>query len=236
MTDTVETQETAESTDELAGLKKKNRDLIQVNKTLKSEMDALKAKLDEIQSGLEETQARKETDIEKALAARDKKYSGEIEKLSTREKALMKTLEAKLIDGEAVTAINNADGIAKLLLPHVKRRLRVVEQDGEFRTEILDQDGNPSEMTVAELIAEYRADSDFSGAFRASGVAVGTGAKPSSSLTVEENPYVKGSTAYSLTAQAALEKQDPTRAAALKAAAASSSKVSSRTGLRPLKR
>lgn len=236
---TEEVTETVDkSEDELTGLKKKNRELLGINKSLKTDLEKLREEFDEIRSGLEETTAKKENDIEKALAARDQKHAREKAQWEAEKQKLTAALDQHLVEGQALQAISSADGISKLLLPHVKRRLKTVEEDGQYRTVVLDADGNPTDQSVQDLIAEYRNDADFAGAFRASGIATGTGVRPQSSIQAGENPYARGP-GYSLTRQAELEQTNPAKAQALRAAAGSGTTVappnSSRTGLRPVK-
>jgi hypothetical protein len=104
----------------------------------------------------------------KALAAKDDELA------RTRGR-----LETVLRDREAATAIAEAKGRAKLLLPHITAQTRVVDDavrvvgaDGQVR---YNPQGLP--MTVAELVAEMRADEAFGPAFEGSG-ASGSGAPP----------------------------------------------------------
>jgi hypothetical protein len=71
-----------------------------------------------------------------------------------------------------------------LLLPHVQRLTRVVEQDGEYAVQIVDAKGDPrinakgEPLTISDLIKEMKADVNIYGrAFEGSGLS-GSGTRP----------------------------------------------------------
>lgn len=89
--------------------------------------------------------------------------------------ALNKTLQSHLIDAQATAAIAAAKGSAKVLLPHVQRFAKVVEEAGEYKVQVLDDKGDPringkgDPMTIADLVAEMRNDDDYARNFEGTG-------------------------------------------------------------------
>ena len=94
-----------------------------------------------------------------------------------REQALLGSLGEVLVDREAISELAKHSDSPRLLLPHVKKHMRMVEQDGKFVARIVDGDGNvrigkgsgSEPMTLAELIDEMKGEQDFAPAFKGSG-------------------------------------------------------------------
>ena len=113
------------------------------------------------------------------IEAATKQLLGKHEKeIGTREeriKQLQGNVEKLLVDQVATAALSEARGSVKLLLPHVQRSTRVVERDGRFAVEVVDDDGNVKingkgdPITISELVAEMKASDEFGRAFDASG-------------------------------------------------------------------
>jgi len=107
-------------------------------------------------------------------------HSKELAKRDDRIKALVAALETEMITAQATGAIAAAQGSVKLLLPHVRRQAKVIEEQGAFRPVVVGEDGHPrlkgdKEMTYEDLVAEMKEQDDFAGAFAGSG-ASGIGA------------------------------------------------------------
>lgn len=94
-------------------------------------------------------------------------------------------LRRSLIDSAAATAIANAKGSAKLLMPHIKDRARVEKEDGKYivrvytpdgKSVLYNDDGEPA--SIEYLVAQLKEDQEFGVAFAASG-ATGGGTPPS---------------------------------------------------------
>jgi 2-oxoglutarate dehydrogenase complex dehydrogenase (E1) component-like enzyme len=66
------------------------------------------------------------------------RHAKELETLGGRNKTLSAALERRLIDAEATSAIAAAKGSPKVLLPHIKSHVKVVEEDGEFVVHVVD--------------------------------------------------------------------------------------------------
>lgn len=145
----------------------------------------------------EETRARKRGDWDTYKLQMAEEHKKNVEKLvaehsriaGEKDERLAKmqgTLESRLIDAEAASAIAEAKGAVGLLLPHVKQHSRLVEQDGEFVPVVVNSKGEPrvnakgEHLTIKDLVAEMRESDTFARAFDGSG-AGGGGASPNRS-------------------------------------------------------
>ena len=96
---------------------------------------------------------------------------------------LKKELERHLVDAAATTAINEADGNVKLLIPHVKARVKLTEVDGQYRPSVVGEDGSPrvngegNPLSIKDLVSEMRSDEVYAGAFKGTGQS-GSGSEP----------------------------------------------------------
>jgi hypothetical protein len=169
--------------DESAGLKAKNADLVsRLNAAKPFQALAGTRTADEIQA-----------DLDFAQKARDQKAKDEgnfealktqlVEKHQGREKKLLTKLDSVLRMQAVESAIVEAGGSAKVLLPHILPFVKVVESDDDFATQVVDAkgnaritDGQATPMTIAQLVEQFKADDTFAGAFAASG-ASGSGAR-----------------------------------------------------------
>lgn len=122
--------------------------------------------------------------VEAAKAQLLEKHKGELTAKEERIGHLSKTVESLLVDQVATTALAEAKGSVKLLLPHVRAHTRVKEMDGKFTVEVVDQEGNAriadakgTPMAIKDLIAEMKASEEFGRAFDASGQS-GSGMTP----------------------------------------------------------
>lgn len=213
--------------EQVAGLKAKNAELIQTNKTLGSkariadEVDVEEYKtLKQQQAELEHQKAVERGEFEKLVGKLKNEHGETLKQREAREAALMAKLTTNLVDKEAISAIAAEEGSAKLLLPHIKSRVRVSEVEGDFRVEVLDTDGLPMEgKGIRDLVNQMKSDADFAGAFRSKAKPL-SGAQPSTKTTGADvgNPWMKGNT-FNMSSQAQIERTNPSLAAQLKAAA-----------------
>jgi hypothetical protein len=136
------------------------------------------------------------------------------------------TLRKHLVESAAKTAIAEAKGKVKPLLPYVLQKIDMVKENGTYRAVVLDDDGEPrltrdgKEMDIRGLVEELKADPEFQPLFEATPVS-GSGARQSSSGSVpgiSSNPWNPKS--RNLTEQMRLERENPALAARLKQQAA----------------
>jgi hypothetical protein len=121
--------------------------------------------------------------IEAAKRQLIEKHGGEVKQRDERIGSLTKIVENLMVDQVATAALAEARGAVDLLLPHVQKYTRVVERDGSFAVEVLNEDGTTKingdgkNATIKDLIAEMRASERYGRAFDASGHS-GTGKAP----------------------------------------------------------
>lgn len=146
------------------------------------DLDGVKAHLTDLQSQLAAAAGGKvnldkmKADMEKAFATKEQGYKDGSAKMQ-------RTLEKYLIESTAVGALAANKGNAALLLPHVKNRVKVVEDGEDYVVRVLDDagdfrgDGKGGFMTIADLVTEMKSHKDFAAAFE-SEAPRGSGAKP----------------------------------------------------------
>lgn len=134
----------------------------------------------------EEDRAKSAGEWDKLKASLNEQHAKALEEERGRVSAMRSTLEKYLINAQAVSAIAAEKGIPELLLPHVQRFTRVVEQDGEYAVQIVDAKGDPrinakgEPLTISDLIQEMKSDVKvFGRAFEGSGQS-GSGTQPNS--------------------------------------------------------
>lgn len=147
------------------------------------EYKALKA----AQEAREREEAERKGHFDKIIAQKDSQYQQELSKREADLKAALSAVERYVLDAEIAQAVSAHKGKLKILAPHVKAQLKAINEGGQYRVAVIDADGderfNPktnAPMTVAELVAEMRLDSDYGAAFEASG-ATGGGASGAAS-------------------------------------------------------
>ncbi len=101
----------------------------------------------------------------------------------------MKTsLKKEMIDSSARAAIAELKGAPDLLLPHVREQCALVEEDGAYKVQVVDAEGDPRGngkggfMTIKDLVAEMRQSDKYGRAFEASGT-TGSGKPPGAGNT-----------------------------------------------------
>lgn len=83
------------------------------------------------------------------------------------------SLERYLVESAAKSAIAEAKGNVRLLLPHVRANCRVVEQDGDYLVRVVDSDGEPMSdgkggyLDISGFVQSMRKSDDFASAFEA---------------------------------------------------------------------
>jgi hypothetical protein len=131
----------------------------------------------ESQKQFEDRLAKMKVDMEAAFGTKLSSKDGEITQMRG-------SLEKHLITAEATSAIAALEGEAVLLMPHVRDKVKVFNEDGNYVARVVDKDGDPRGdgkggfMTIAGLVAEMKKDPVFARAFKASGNS-GGGTPPS---------------------------------------------------------
>lgn len=139
-------------------------ELITKHKKLEEEDLASKGKWDQLKQQLVETHNADTTKLKSVNA----NLAKEIE-------ALKGVIDNMLIDSSATAAIAEHSGDPELLMPFVRKRMRIAEAEGKKRVEVLGEDGNVKlngkgePINVSELVAEMRGNERFGKLFKASG-------------------------------------------------------------------
>ncbi|RKG68637.1 hypothetical protein D7V80_11605 [Corallococcus sp. CA054B] len=93
------------------------------------------------------------------------------------------SLHKHLVEAEATAAIAEMKGSAVLLLPHVQKHVKVIEEGGGFLARVVDAEGDPRGngkggfLTIREFVGELKKDTNFARAFDSTG-ASGSGTQP----------------------------------------------------------
>lgn len=142
------------------------------------------AELVEEKKRAEEDKAKNAGEWDKLKNQLNDQHQTELKQRDQSVASMKTTLEKYLINAQAVSAIAAEKGIPELLLPHVQRFTRVVEQDGEYAVQIVDAKGDPrinakgEPLTISDLIQEMKSDVKVYGrAFEGSGQS-GGGTRP----------------------------------------------------------
>ncbi|NOK32328.1 hypothetical protein HMI49_03815 [Corallococcus exercitus] len=145
-----------------------------VEKSL-GELKAALAKAQEGKDGaanFEKLKADLEAGHAKALGERD-----------TVVERMRASLHKHLVDAEATAALAELKGSAVLLLPHVQKHVKVIEEGGSFLARVVDAEGDPRGngkggfLTIREFVTELKKDANFARAFDSTS-ASGSGTQP----------------------------------------------------------
>ncbi|MBF0374878.1 MAG: hypothetical protein HQL39_15840, partial [Alphaproteobacteria bacterium] len=107
------------------------------------------------------------------------RHQAEIQGRDAQIAGLRAQLGACLIDAAATAEIVAAKGVPELLMPHVRMRCEVVEENGRQVVRVLDEagavrlDGKGRPLAIKDLVAEMRADPVFARAFDGVGTSGG---------------------------------------------------------------
>lgn len=170
-------------TEQNAALEANRNQLLTEAKAAKKALEAYKgvdpAKYRELEAAAAEAE-RKQAEATGDWKTREAqlltKHQQEVDARETRIKTLSGALERRLVDAEATSAIAEAKGSPKVLLPHIKAHVRVIEEDGEYVVQVVDTKGNPrigdskgNPMTIAQLVEEMKQDPEFARNFEGTG-------------------------------------------------------------------
>lgn len=110
------------------------------------------------------------------------------------EQQMQSKLEKYLLDKELAEALNSEGVKTKVLNPHIKPNLKVIEDDlGEYRAVVVDKDGEPrlnqegKLMGIKDLLEEMKKDEDFMPLFPAP-TKSGAGTKSSTNNSTTSAP------------------------------------------------
>ena len=194
---------------------------------VKAQIEALKAAHAEEIEGLKKLIDEKGDAKEKFDKLRQDLLKSHAEELAAKDSELAQmkaTLRKHIVESAAKSAIAEAKGKVKPLLPYVLQKIDMIEENGSYRAVVLDEDGEPrltrdgKEMDIRALVEELKADPEFQPLFEAQQVS-GSGARSTvggspSTLGAAYNPW--NPKTRNLTEQMKLERQNPALAERLK--------------------
>jgi hypothetical protein len=184
---------------EVEGLRKNRDDILTEFKNHKKKFEGVDpAEFEKLRKAVAEDQKKKrekDGDHEAIVRQLSEEHEKKLSKRDERITALEKDIQKVMIDNVATAAIAKAKGNVKVLGPHVRGACRCVQDDdGEWRVEVLGDDGRPrvspgkaSElMTIAELVDEMKSSDDYAPNFEGNGATGGgaTGGKAGGSRGV----------------------------------------------------
>lgn len=216
------------------GLKSKNQQLLSEVKRFKQKVQGVPEDFDpEEWERIKAERAKAEEDRAKE-EGRWEEYKQElVDQHKEREAAVAQErdqfrsqLENVLIDNAIIGAISKAKGNAELLQPHVRRHVKLFEDDGKLNARVVDQSGNPriagaegDYMTIEGLLEEFKKSDTYAPCFEGSrATGSGAGGNGNGSGGAVKNPFARDT--LNLTEQARLKRDDPEAAARLQKAAA----------------
>lgn len=224
----------AKLTETTAGLKTKNQELLGEVKKFKKTAQAIPEGFDAVKwQEMIDAQAAADEDAAKAAGKWDE-YKAELVATHETEKAallgerdqLKGQLEGVLVNNSIMAAIAHEKGNSDLLMPHVRDHVKLFDEDGELVARVIDKAGNPritgakgDFMSIEGLLEEFKETDTFAPCFEGSRSS-GAGAGGDGSGGTKNNPFASDS--LNLTEQARLNREDPNKAARLKAAASGS--------------
>ena len=126
-------------------------------RALQTELGTLTEERDNLLKG-----AVKKDDVDRLEASYKQKLTTKEKELSERISALTGNLSTLLVDNVAGSLATKLATSPALLLPHIKSRLKAVEENGAFITKVIDHEGKPSALTIQDLEKEILANKDFS--------------------------------------------------------------------------
>lgn len=143
------------------------------------------AKISELNDQLEKVNKTK-PDLERIRQDMADAHSKELQKQQVRTEALQSQLYSLLVENAATNAILEAKGSLKLIMPVIKDKAKVVEEDGVSNVYVLDDKGAVRHsavtglpLTIKDLILEMKNDEQYGRAFD-SEAKNGDGMKPGS--------------------------------------------------------
>lgn len=180
---------------------------------LKAAKDREKTRADEAERKLQELVEEQRTNADKRaresgdVAALEKSWSDKYEALKAEhETAIAKmkedgeklsadlraAIDTLTVDRDATTVAAEISTAPKLMLPHLRGRLRAeIGADGAVVTRVLDKSGKPSAMTLDDLKKEFRDNADFSAIIKAGHGSGAGSAAPGNSRTPGSAPLPK---------------------------------------------
>jgi hypothetical protein len=140
-------------------------------------VEEAKARLDEL---TQQVTSASKVDPAKIKADIEKTFDTERQKLVGENKVMQSTLNRYMVESAAVSALAEAKGNSKLLLPLIREQVELVRDGDDYVVRVKDGagdyrgNGKGGFLSVGELVAEMKASKDYAAAFETD-VRPGTG-------------------------------------------------------------
>lgn len=145
---------------------------------LRRALDRAKADKNELQAQIEELREKQET-ADRDTARKNKDIDALEKQWKRDQDAAVGAVTEQLTKAHSFIEMQLGQAVAEslakelsdshaLLLPHIKGRIKVNTEGGDFKTVILDAEGKETALTPADLAKEFRADKNFSAIMRVS--------------------------------------------------------------------
>lgn len=158
-------------TDDAAELREAARLAREERDTLKTRLDAIQTDIDAAKAAEEaarEDAARKAKDLPAIEASWQAKLDNVKAETNSEVERLKQMLQTLLVENRAQEIANAISTSPKLILPHIRARLAAEIDGNDGITRVLDADGKPSAMSIAELKQEMIANKDYASIIKAS--------------------------------------------------------------------
>lgn len=145
----------AQQNESIKKLESKNAEIIlekqsETSKRAEAEAEKLKA---------EEMIAKEKGDFEKLLEIEKTKSKETIESLTTQNTSRFSQLQDQLMTTQVsglATKLGGSDDNAEMLNPHIAKRLKLEDDNGELKLRVLDTSGAITDKTLDDLEKEFR--------------------------------------------------------------------------------
>lgn len=179
--------------DQLSGLKAKADELLSETKRAKQQLKDFEGfnpaefkKLKEAADQAERDRATAAGDFKALEQQLVSKYESSLKAADTEKADMQRAMESHLIDAAAANELARHSDTPRLLMPHVRAMMKVVKEEGQFVSRIVDpatgtvrigKGQGTTPMTLSELIDEMRSNPEYAPAFRGTGSSGGGASK-----------------------------------------------------------
>lgn len=150
-----------EEDEELAKQRKAQQEEIERVKAHNQKLIEEKRKEAERARTAEEERARRERDVESLERSLQEKHQAEVAAREAKIGMLTSAMEQQMVDNVAHQLASDISDTPNLILPHIRSRLKATEQDGRWKTTVVDAMGNLTAISPQELAEQIRSDKSF---------------------------------------------------------------------------
>lgn len=144
--------------------------LVEKYKALGDSPEAIQQKIEELNTALS---SKEKINPEKIKEEITKQFKGQLDEKDAKIGKKDKAIHKYLVTSQATTAIAEAKGVPELLLPHIERQVKVVEEGDDYKVVVVDAAGDTrygaagQPLTIAELVTNMKGDKVYGRAFEA---------------------------------------------------------------------